>query len=98
MHRRRACECDDVDPALQQHAVDVGLALALRSGGNRPVRDDLGHLGALQAEFVSDSLSPDVGPWEQDSKAAYVASLRDRADQRLGTVLRRGQIGLESVA
>ena len=40
---------------LEQHAVDVGLALALRLGDDRAVGDDFGDVGALLAQLVGDA-------------------------------------------
>ena len=54
-HRRRAGEGHHVDAPVEQHAVDVGLAFALRLGDDRAIRDDLGDLGALPAQLVGDA-------------------------------------------
>ena len=84
-HGRGAGEGDHVDAAIEQHAVDVGLAIALRVDRHRPVGDDLGHLAAAFPEFLADDLAPDVGAREQEPLALDVAGVEQRLDDALGT-------------
>ena len=86
-----------VDPPLEQHAIDVGLAFTLRFGDNGPIGDDLGHIGALLAKFLGDNLPADIGVRQQDAEAPHVPGVRDRADECLRAELRRGHIGLQAI-
>ena len=75
-HRRRARERDDVDRALEQHAVDVGLAFALGLDRDRAVGDDFGHVRAALAQLLGDHLAPDVGARQQHALALQSAGRR----------------------
>ena len=79
-HRRRAGERHGVDLALEQQLVDVGIAFALRLGGERAVGDDVGDQGAGLAQIVGQHLARDLGAREQDLGA--LAARRARASPR----------------
>ena len=69
--RRRARERHDVDAMLEQHAVNVGLALAFLLGHDGAIRDHFGDLGTLTPELVRDQLAADVGMRQQNSQTLH---------------------------
>ena len=97
-HRRRARERHDVDAALQEHPVDVRLALVLGFRHDRAVGHRLGHLRAVLLQFLGDHFAPDVGARQEDLQATDVARLGQRLRQRFGAILGGHQIDLEPVA
>ena len=90
--RRSFCTADgarerhDVDRALEQHPVDVRLALAFGVRHDRAVGDHFGHLGAVLPQFLGDHLASDVGARQQDLQAPDVA----RLGQGAAPAFRRG--------
>src|SRR5262249_6566032 len=91
-NRRRARERHDIDATFEQHAVDVRLAFAVRVHGDRAVGDDLGDVGAFLPQLIGEQLAADVGVRQEDLLASDFADLRERAEDRLRTVLGRGEV------
>ena len=58
-----------VDLAVEQHPVDVLIAVALAAAEHRPVGRDLGDVGARVAQLVREHFARDVGARQQEARA-----------------------------
>jgi hypothetical protein len=85
------------DPTVEQHAVDVGLAFALRIHDRRPVSDDLGHVDSLVAELVADHLAADVGAGNQHVETLEMPRCQECVRDGVRGVLGREEIDFQPV-
>ena len=71
--RRRARERHRVDLPVEQHAVDVLVAVAVGARRHRPVGGDVEDVGAGLAQLVREQVAGDVGARQQEALALQVA-------------------------
>ena len=95
--RRGARERDRIDLAVEQHAVDVRLAVPIDPRRDRPVRGDVEHERARLAQLVGEQIARDVRPRQQEALALDVAGRLERLDDRLGPELGRRQVDADAV-
>ena len=92
-HRRGAREGDDVDLAIEQHPVDVGLVVALDFDRHRPVGDHLGDESRPpSAVRPRGTRAPCRRAAAGTSCPARSPAVRIAVDHRLGGVLRRNHV------
>ena len=73
---------DRVDLPVEEHPVDVVIALAVGAGGERAIGRDVDHVRARRTQLVGQHVAGDVGARQQEPLALEWPELPQRLDER----------------
>ena len=97
-HAGGAGEGHDVHLAVEQHPVEIGIALGIEIRRQRAIRDHVGDLGAGGPEGLGQPFASHIGARQQEVLARHFLERVERGDDAVGLEVRRDQIHLHRVA